>query len=168
MGIIFNADEAFALAEQIERNGQGFYLRAAELTKGTLTGKLLSDLAIWEKTHEELFSSMRSGLTEEEKTVTAFDPDGENALYLKAVADSHVFKTIEDPAQLLSGNESPEQIIKTALLFEKDTILFFLGLAKMVPENLGRNKVEKIIDEEIGHVAYLEKELNTIRGSVDR
>ena len=166
MSIVFNADEALAMAEQIERNGANFYARAAEIAGGGSVDKLLGELAEWEEGHEQLFTSMRSELTDEERKPTAFDPDGEAELYLQAMADTHVFKagpeTDRDPAAALSGKESAEEVIETALGLEQDSILFYLGLAKIVPARLGNERVRKIIDEEIGHVAYLKRELKKL------
>ena len=162
MSIVFNADEALAMAEQIERNGANFYRRAAEIAEPEAVKKLLGDLAEWEQGHEKLFAGMRSELTDEEKKPTAYDPDGEAELYLQAMADTHVFNADNDAAASLSGKESAGEIIKTALGLEQDSILFYLGLAKMVPARLGGETVQKIIDEEIGHVAYLEKELKKL------
>ena len=160
MGVIFNADEAFAMAEQIERNGAAFYGRAAEIAKGKEVGKLLGHLAEWEKEHEKVFVSMRAELTDEEKRPTAFDPDGEAELYLQAMADTHVFKAGKDAAAALSGKKSVWDIVKTALGMEEESILFYSGLARMVPARLGNERVQKIIGEEIGHVAFLKRELN--------
>ncbi len=165
MGITFNADEALAMAEQIERNGAKFYARAAEIAGGGSIGKLLADLVEWEKGHEELFASMRSELTDEEKRPAVYDPDGEAELYLQAMADAHVFRTDDDPGAGLSGKESAEDIIDTALGKEQESILFYAGLAKLIPARLGNERVQKIIDEEIGHVAYLKKELKGIEGA---
>ena len=165
MAITFNADEALAMAEQIERTGRTFYLRAAEITPEGEAHKLLADLAEWEKGHEALFAAMRAELTEEEKRATTFDPDGNIELYLGAMADTHVFNLNEDPAALLSGDETPEQILKTALGFERDSILFFVGLAKVVPERLGRGRVEAVTQEEVGHVAYLTRQLQKLTGT---
>ncbi len=169
MSIVFNADEALAMACEIERNGAKFYARAAEIAGGGPVGKLLGDLAEWEDGHEKLFVSMRAELTDEEKKPTAFDPDGEAELYLQAMADTHVFKADAeaggDPAAALSGKESAEEIINTALGLEQESILFYAGLAKLVPARLGNERVQKIIDEEIGHVAYLKKELKGIEGA---
>ncbi len=106
MSITFNADEALAMACEIESNGAKFYARAAEIAGGGSVGKLLGDLAEWEKGHERLFTGMRSELTAEEKKPTAFDPDGEAELYLQAMADAHVFKADDDPAAGLAGKES--------------------------------------------------------------
>ena len=169
MSITFNADEALAMAEQIERNGAKFYARAAEIAGGGSIGKLLADLVEWEQGHEELFASMRAELTDEEKKATAHDPDGEAELYLQAMADAHVFKagpeTDRDPAAGLTGEESAGEIINAAIGKEQESILFYAGLAKLIPARLGNKKVQKIIDEEIGHVAYLKRELKGIEGA---
>lgn len=164
MSIAFNADEALAMAEQIERNGAEFYARAAEIAEAERVRKLLGDLAEWEEGHQRLFISMRSELTDEERKPTAYDPDGEAELYLQAMADTHVFGKDGVPATALSGNESAEEIIKTALGMEQESILFYTGLAKMIPARLGNERVQKIIDEEIGHVAYLKRESYEIKG----
>ncbi len=158
MTAFFNADEVLAMAERIERNGQGFYLRAASLAQGTDTGKLLADLAVWEKGHEALFKAMREDLSKREKESTAFDPYDEIVLYLQSMADSHVFATDDiDPASLLDGSESDKNILDAALEFERNSMLFFMGLQRIVSESFGKEKVWKIIDEETSHIAWLEK-----------
>ena len=85
------------------------------------------------------------------------------------MADTHVFKagpeTDRDPAAALSGKESAEEIIDTALGMEQESILFYAGLAKMTPARFGNERVQKIIDEEIGHVAYLKRELKKLRSA---
>lgn len=162
MSIPFSADEAFEMAAQIERNGAEFYRKAAENVGEESTRKLLLDLAEWESTHEKTFAAMRAELKGEEKEATAFDPEGEAALYLRAMADGRVFDVKTDPASLLSGKESADEVLKTALGLEKDSILFYLGLRDMVPERLGRDKVEEIIKEEMGHIAFLNKQMSLL------
>ncbi|NOQ23014.1 MAG: rubrerythrin [Candidatus Aegiribacteria sp.] len=159
MGDQFNAEEILRMAEQIEKNGQEFYRNASNAVDDFEVSRLLSDLAEWEKGHEILFTSMRNELSREEKTRTAIDPYCEAALYLKAMADDHVFKqqTAESLTQF-KEDESTEKIIDLAIQFEKDSLLFFLGLERMVSPRLGKERVYEIIDEEIGHIAYLEKQ----------
>ena len=45
----FNLDEIFTIAVDIEKNGEQFYRKAAELTKDKDSKKLLTELADWEK-----------------------------------------------------------------------------------------------------------------------
>ena len=158
MSINFNADEILAMAEQIERNGAAFYRRAAEVTRDSAARARLAELAEWELGHEKLFTELRKGLTPAERTELSFDPDGDAVHYLRVMADRHVFNVNKDPAALLSGQETTQQVLDIALGFERDSILFFQAMEGVVPPSVGRDKVQALIQEEIGHVAFLSRE----------
>lgn len=159
MSIRFNADEILDVAERIERNGARFYRRAAELQDDADRSQLLTDLAAMEDEHERTFSSMRSSLTEEERQELVFDPDNEIGLYLQAMADGHIFDPKADPAAALSRNEPIDSVLRTAIGMEKESVVFYQGVKNVVPERLGRNRVEAIIREEVGHVGQLSAKL---------
>jgi rubrerythrin len=158
VSIDFNADEVFEMAEEIERNGAKFYRRAAEHTSDEDGKKLLTDLAAWEDQHEKLFVSMRADLSGPEMAVTVFDPDDQTAQYLQAMADGHVFD-LSDPSIKLTGDETLGEILRTAIGREEDAIVFFLGMKDMVSGGLGKDKIDGIIKEEMGHVVMLSKQL---------
>jgi len=151
----FNADEVFAMAEQIERNGAKFYATAAGNATVQKTKDFLTGLARMEKDHEEVFSSMRAELKGRGKEETVPDPDGVADKYLSAMAGGHVFDTKVDPSSLLSGKEPLADILKTAIELEKDSIVYYLGLKEVVPQHLGGDKIDLIIREEMGHIATL-------------
>jgi len=155
MSIDFNADEIFEMAEEIERNGARFYRKAAEGKEDTHSHQLLLDLAAMEDEHEKLFASMRKDLSKQERASDVFDPYNEAALYLRAMADGAVFNVKKDPSEDLTGSESMEDILRRAIGLEKDSIVFYLGMKEMVPERLGRPKVEAIIKEEMKHITDL-------------
>jgi len=152
MSIDFNADEVFEIAEQIERNGAKFYRAAAE-NMDDINKKFLSDLAAMEDEHEQTFKTMRAQLTQDEKITTTFDPEGESEKYLHALADTRVFYEKEFQTTSL------EEIFKTAITAEKDSIVFYLGMKDVVPEHLGKQKLDGIIKEEMSHITLLSKEL---------
>ncbi len=160
MGIQFNADEIFEIAERIERNGARFYRKAAENTSDARAEKMLLKLADMEDDHEHTFSSMRAQLEPGEKQPAQFDPDDELLAYLHAFADGHVFDTKTDPAAALTGSETVEQILHQAIGMEKDSIVFYLGVRDIVPASVGRERIEAIIDEERSHIATLARELS--------
>jgi rubrerythrin len=160
----FNAEEILTMAVEIERNGQKFYRSAAESVDDSQVSTLLSDLAKWESSHEAIFEAMRSQLSAEESESTAIDPYDEACMYLKVMADDHVFKQSGRSAEELVGGKSTEEIIDIAIQFEKDSLLFFLGMERMVTPRLGRDRVYKVIDEEIGHISYLEKQRKRLQG----
>ena len=54
-----------------------------------------------------------------------------------------------------------EEILKTAIGLEKDSIVFYTGIREMVSEKMGKNKVNDIINEEIGHIVDLSNQLSS-------
>jgi len=155
MNIEFNADEIFEMAEQIERNGAEYYRKAAENIGDEAKGyKLLLQLADMEDNHERTFSRMRDKFSKPEWQED-FIPDNEVALYLRAIADGHVFNVKMNPVQLLTGHESLEEILRTAIKLEEDSIVFYLGMRDMVPPAFGKEGIEQIIKEEKSHIVTL-------------
>jgi rubrerythrin len=159
MSYDFNADEVFKIAEQIERNGIKFYHEAGKNVSDEVAHSLFMDLASMEAEHEKTFASMRLDLSDREKEQSVFDPEGEAALYLKALADLQVFdqegQEDFDIAEDLSEKEKIKKILKAALGFEKESIVFYLGMKELVPAKAGKDKIDKIIKEEMGHIRLL-------------
>ncbi|MBL7074189.1 ferritin family protein [candidate division KSB1 bacterium] len=159
MSIFFNADEIFEMAEQIERNGARFYRRAAEGAPDAQTRAVLLELADMEDEHEKVFAAMRAELSKQQWGSDVFDPDGQVSLYLKAMADGQVFDLKADPSKGLTGKESLEDIIRKAIGLEKDSIVFYMGIQEMVPEALGKDRINAIIKEEMSHITVLTEKL---------
>ena len=159
MSITFNAFEIFEMAEQIERNGVKFYRKAAQSISDQDVRQTLVDLADMEAEHEETFAGMRKQLSDRERELRVFDPENEVALYLQAMANGHVFDLKKDPGEQLTGTETVEDILKLAIDAEKDSIVFYLGLKDFVPAKAGKDRVEAIIKEEMGHIAVLNRRL---------
>ena len=153
MSYDFNADEVFEMAEQMERNGAKFYHDAAETAADPSNKEMLIGLSKMEEAHEKIFESMRADLTAAEKASTVFDPSGEASLYLRALVDSRVFfkKEIDVTSMV--------EILKSAIEAEKDAIVFYLGMKEAISQNFGRDRIEAIIKEEMGHIRLLSKEL---------
>lgn len=149
----FNADDIFEMAEQLERNGANFYRNAANSAEGEEQRQFLIRLADMEDDHEKTFQALRSDLTDPEKVSTVFDPEGESVMYLKALADTRVF--FEKEIDVTSMKE----ILKAAIEAEKDSIVFYLGMKEAVPEKKGKDRMDGIIKEEMGHIQLLAKEL---------
>ncbi len=161
MSLHFNADEILRVAEQIERNGTQFYRRAATVAVDAQISQLLSQLAAMEEEHGKIFTSMREALSEQERKESISESEDQAAPYLRAWADSHVFDVRTDPAEQLMGKESVDKIFQLAIGLEKDSIVFYLGMKEAVPVRLGRDKIDKIIQEEMRHIALLSREFET-------
>ncbi len=153
----FNADDIFEMAEQMERNGAKFYRTAAASVDNQDAKAFLLKLADMEDDHEKTFADMRSKLSSEEKASTVFDPQGEAAAYLRALADTRVFFEKE------IDTTDMQTILKDAITAEKDSIVFYLGMRDAVPESLGRQRLDDVIKEEMGHIRLLSKELVALK-----
>jgi rubrerythrin len=162
MGIIFNADEIFEMAIYVERNGAKFYRKAAEQTESPDVKKMLLELAVMEDGHEIIFAEMRKDLNEQEKESLTFDPDGQGAKYLQAMVSARAYEGKKDPAEELTGNETPAEIIRIAIQAEKDGVVFYLGMKDLVSNASGKEKVQVIIAEEMGHIKILNEALSAV------
>ena len=155
MALMFNSDEILEMAIRIEANGAAFYRKAAAMQSDAESKKFLEGLAAMEDQHQRTFAEMRKTLTEADKGGKVFDPYNEESQYLASMADTLGGEGSPTVADALTGNETLEDILRTALGLEKDSILFYLGLKDMVPASYGQEKIDKIIREEKRHVAQL-------------
>ncbi len=158
MSIEFNAFEAFQIAERIERNGAGFYRKAAELFDDPDISKMLLQLADWESGHERVFSNMRKQLSEEAPGQRIFKPE-DVPFDPKAMAGLAVFGVGKEPSVELCGEESIIDILKMAIEKEKDSIVYYTGLKGFVPAQAGRDKIDDVIREEYRHIGILSQSL---------
>jgi len=76
---------------------------------------------------------------------------------VRGMADGALFDVKADPSAQLTGKETMEDILKTAIGLEKDSVVFYLGVKEIVPERLSKQRIDDIIKEEMGHIAALSK-----------
>jgi len=134
-------------AIEIERDGFAFYSELARLGKAKFT---FDYLAGQEKRHESLFKGMLDSLGQ------APPPEsytGELALYIKTLASGRVFKSPKE-AREVAQKLSTAEAIRTAVGIEKDSILFY-GEMKGLVRKEDRSLVDRILDEERGHMLQL-------------
>lgn len=158
MPIDYSATEIMEMAAQTEKGGKLFYETVAAQTKDDNLKGLFSYLADEENKHIRVFEDIA-------KTVkVASDETPANweevALYLKAVIDSRYFLGPEKALALAKDAKSTSQAVKLALAFEKETLVFYLEAADMIP-TLNRPAVESLIKEERAHVRKLTGFLQT-------
>ncbi len=144
---VFNSGEVFEMAIQMEQNGAAFYRQAAETVKDDAHKKLLLNLAQMEVEHEKLFVALRREL--EADNPDYYDPEGEAAAYLQSIVNAQVFFKRQIDLS------SMQTILQEAIMAEKDSVVFYLGIKAMVKEEIGKAKVEAIIQEEMGHIRIL-------------
>lgn len=156
MSMYFNADEVFQLGVDIERNGQEFYQAAMERAGDIRTQNLFRDLMKQEKKHELVFENLRRGLAKSLKPATIYDLYGESDMYLKALAETHVFNpSVEEIDQVVTDCKTPLQVIDLAIHFEKESIVFFLWMKDHTKPEWGRDKINQLIRQEQRHIVQL-------------
>lgn len=166
MSIFFRGQEILEMARQIERNGARFYRHAAQGINEAGVRDLLLSLADMEDEHERLFAAMKGSLLAEAEGTPSDEVLGEEAQYLRAWADGHVFDVHSDPLEALTGLETIGDILKIAMGMEKESIVFYLGFKDAVPSQVDRNQVDTIIKEEMKHLASLGTRLKAVRNEL--
>ncbi|MBU3916246.1 ferritin family protein [bacterium] len=153
MEYTFNIDEIFEIAVQMEKNGLEFYQKAADVAKDPDAKKLLQDLSKMEAQHKKTFSDLRTELIGAKEIDSFYDPQGEGVLYLRAIANTQVF--FERKIDISSF----ETVLKEAIMAEKDSIVYYLGMKEALTSVDAKSKMESIIAEEMSHVRILSEKL---------
>jgi len=162
MTVAFNADEIFDICITIEENGKRFYDAAAKAATHQNVKNLFTELASWETMHIVLFTNLKNMLSGRASQSATYDPDNELADYVHAFASGHVFKSHANVDAIIDRCKSAADALSMALGFEKDSVVLYAGLVRMVPADMGRAEVEKILTEEIKHVGIIMKEMEKL------
>lgn len=146
------------MAVQTEKGGKLFYETVAAQSKDDGLKNLFSYLGDEENKHIYVFE----GIAKTIKVAPDEMPANweEVALYLKAVTESRYFLGPDKALSLAKDAKSTSQAVKLALAFEKETLVFYMEAADMVPA-LNRPAIEALIKEERAHVRRLTGFLQT-------
>ncbi|MBW1895446.1 MAG: ferritin family protein [Deltaproteobacteria bacterium] len=165
MSITYNAEEIYDIGIQIETNGWAFYQAAAESAEEEDVKKLLTDLAHWEKAHIDLFKELKKQIPSDLQTDPSLDLDQQQLLYLKAAADTHIFTKNADPVALAKTCKGPMDVLRVAMDFEKDSVVLYAAMKDLVPESLGKDNIDKLIQEEISHISMIHDWMERLGGN---
>lgn len=155
MPIEFSADEVFEMGMDIERNGEAYYRTAAELSKDAAIKAVFVDLMKQEHIHFEVFKSLREKLPPRASLPTVADPESEEHLYLDALVKSRLFNNVREAEAVAKKVGNAVEALRAALVFEKDTVLFFQTMKSMTDERLGKNEIDRLIEEEHRHIVRI-------------
>jgi rubrerythrin len=155
MGVVFNIEEIFDIAIQIEKNGIQFYMTLSDKVMDKEMKEKFIGLADMERDHEKTFTEMKAAYAINKDKSTHYDPYDEIPLYLNAFAKGRVFNLDEDPKAFISDSASIRILLKKAIELEKNSIVFYIGIKEIVPPELGKARLDMIIAEEMGHIRLL-------------
>lgn len=157
MVTFFSANEVAELAMRIEQKGQAFYLLAADEAKDPAAKDFFEFFAEEESRHELFFRDMRDRIGAIE--IPPGSDYEEYTQYVMALVDSHDVFNFDYTEAFKDESFDFEQAVRAAMRFEKDTILLFTELKRMVPD-AERKFVEECIDEERKHLRMLAEKLS--------
>ncbi|MCX5770417.1 MAG: ferritin family protein [Candidatus Hydrogenedentes bacterium] len=165
MSLFFNPREVLEMAVQIERNGKRFYREAANTVKEERLRGELGLLSVMEEGHEAMFQALLQQLSVDALGAEWDDPEGEAAQYLQTFSNGPVFDLERSvPPELVGANANLDGILEWAIGREGDSILFYTGLKGLIPSAGDKAKIDTIINEEMGHVALLNRRLREVAG----
>ena len=151
MGNIFAGSEAVELGIQIERNGKDFYEALAEQSKNLKVRESFSFLAKEEEKHIAAFQEI---LRKAEQYEPAQSYPGEYLAYMNALASDHIFTQKDKGKSTARGIKTDKEAVDMALGFEKDSIIFYEGMKRMVPA-YDQKIIDELIIQEQAHVSKL-------------
>jgi rubrerythrin len=155
----FNAAEVFDIAIKIEENGKRFYDRGREIVKDPEVQKLFAELSLEETKHKEKFATLKGQLPASAASGAVFDPNHELDLYIKMMADQHVFISTESVDAQLDQIKGAGDALRMAVDFEKDSVIFFLTMQDATEGAKGKELIGSLVKEEQEHLRRLSLEL---------
>ncbi len=151
MANIFAGSEIVEIGIQIEKNGYDFYTVLINQSKNSQARETFEFLAGEEEKHIAVFKGMFDSLRE--YTPPESYP-GEYFAYMSALASEYVFTQKDKGRDIAKKIKSDNEAIGLGIGFEKDSIIFYEGMKKVVPE-YDLKIVDKLIEQEQHHLKML-------------
>lgn len=144
----YSLSEVIEQAVQTEKLGYDFYMNtAAKFKEDHALKELFELLAAKEKGHEKKFSELKGHVKDEDMV------DWEEvSKYLRAIVESEFFLGSDKSLRSLSGVMTVEEAVRSAIGFEKETLLYFYAVRDLIKN---KDVLDEIIDEEKSHVTWL-------------
>jgi len=151
MANVFTGSEIVDIGIQIEKNGKDFYNALISQAKNDEAKEIFTLLAKEEDKHIAIFQKLL-------ETVGKFEPQegypGEYCEYMNSLAGEYVF-TQKGKGKEAAGRAKDEKAgIDMGIGFEKDSIIFYQGMKKVVPES-DKDAIDALIKEEKKHLVKL-------------
>ena len=148
----YSIDEIMEMAIQTEKLGYQFYTGMAEkFRRDAALANLLTTLASKEKTHERTFTNLRDTVVKNGTEPVQWE---EVTPYMRAFVESEFFLGKGKSLPAMDHLRTVQDVVKFALGFEKETLLYFMELRSIVKE---KAVMDGVIDEEKSHIVWLDK-----------
>lgn len=151
MANIFAGSEVIELGIQIEKNGKDFYQILAQNSKSNDAKKVFEFLAGEEEKHIIVFQKLLD-------KVQKYEPpqiySQEYFEYMNLLASEYVFTQKDKGQDAARSVNNDKEAVDLGIKFEKDSILFYEGMKKLVME-YDRKAIDELILQEQSHLRQL-------------
>jgi len=151
MGNLFAASEMVEVGVQIEKNGRDFYSTLSKQSKSQKAIDIYKYLAGEEEKHIVVFQAILDKIANYEPAQAY---PGEYFAYMNALAGDYVFTQKDKGKEIAARVKDDKEAIDLGIGFEKDSILFYEGMKRLVPE-YDIKIVDQLIAQEQGHLRQL-------------
>ena len=151
MGNVFAGSEIVELGIQIEKNGRDFYNTLIGQSKNQKAKDIFKYLAGEEQKHIATFQKILNSVQKYEPQ-EAFP--GEYFAYMRSLASEYVFTQKDKGSQVAKDTKSDKEAIGLGIGFEKDSIIFYQGMKKVVPQHDYR-LLDELVAQEQDHLRKL-------------
>lgn len=145
MGNIFAGSDVVELGIEIEKNGKDFYNTLTNQSKNKKAKDMFKYLANEEEKHIIVFQGILDKVKQDEP---ADSYPGEYLSYMNALASEYVFTKAGKGIAVARGIKNDLQAVDAGIGLEKDSILFYEGMKKMVPDYEYKTIDELILQEQ--------------------
>jgi len=143
--------EIVELAIQIEINGRDFYNALAEKSKVAGAQRVFRYLAGEEEKHIEKFKTILESLQRYEPKEAYTD---EYFAYMNSLAEGCIFTQKDRGAASAKNTKNEIEAVDLAVRFEEDSVSFYGGMKKLVPDS-DKKILDELIAQENGHIETL-------------
>lgn len=147
----YSIDEIMEMAIQTEKLGYQFYTGMSEkFKKDDGLAKLFTTLASKERVHEKTFTNLKDMVAKHGTEPVQWE---EVTNYMRAFVESEFFLGRGKSLPTMDHLKTVQDVVKFALGFEKETLLYFMELRSIVKE---KEVVDVVINEEKSHIRWLD------------
>jgi len=147
----FSATDIVEIAIEIEKNGRTFYTDFSKKLKEEKAKDFFLYMSEEEAEHEKKFKEILSSVMKHEPC-ESYPQD--YFAYFNAIAQDCIFNDAQELKERFSRVESARGAIDFSIGIEKDSILIYESMKKMVPDK-DKPLIEEIISQEKEHVLKL-------------
>jgi rubrerythrin len=147
----YSINEVMEMAVQTEKLGYQFYTSMSDKFKAD-NGlvKLFATLASKEQQHEKTFTGLKDMVAKKGIEPVEWE---EVSNYMRAFVESEFFLGKGKALPSMDHLKTVKEVVKFAIGFEKETLLYFYELRSLVKE---KEVVDEVINEEKSHIRWLD------------